>query len=106
MAARTALRPFASARYNTWGMDTSERPEPAETLRLLERNLTAVREAIRAAGARAGRPPGSTELLPVVKSVGAGTVALLHRLGVREVAEGTVQGAIEKSEALAGLDIR
>jgi len=76
----------------------------ALSLRVLEGNLEEVRGRILASCERAGRPPGSVSLLPVVKSVGPEVVGLLHRLGIRDVAEGTVQGALEKAERLSGLE--
>ncbi len=78
-----------------------------EAFRRLSVNLSEVNAGIAAACARAGRPPGSAALLPVVKSVGPEVVKCLHDGGIRDVAEGTVQGALEKRESLAGLpDLR
>ena len=77
--------------------------DPTETLRRLSENLSAVTAAISSACGRAGRPPGSAALLPVVKSVGPEVVKSLHALGIRDVAEGTVQGAHAKRAALSGV---
>ena len=85
-------------------MENAERRETPDALRAIERNLAEVRDLIRAACLRAGRPRDSVALLPVVKAVDAATAALLHRLGVRDLAEGTLQGATAKAEALAGLE--
>lgn len=83
-------------------MNALESPAPAEISRL-EENLAGVQAEIRAACARAGRDPGTVELLAVVKSVDPPVVRLLARRGVLDVGESTVQGANRKSSRLADL---
>jgi pyridoxal phosphate enzyme (YggS family) len=85
------------------GMDGVAEPAAPEIGRRLEENLALVRSEIEAACARGGRPAGSVKLLGVVKYTGAAVSKLLAERGLLDLAEGTVQGAIEKERALRGL---
>jgi pyridoxal phosphate enzyme (YggS family) len=68
--------------------------------------LAAVRDRIAGACADAGRAPGDVTLVVVTKTFPATDVALLHELGVRDVAENRHQEAVEKVAACAGLGLR
>jgi pyridoxal phosphate enzyme (YggS family) len=62
----------------------------------LARNLATVRERIKAALAKAGRPADSAKLVAVTKYVDAETVRALSQLGVACVCEARVQDAQKK----------
>jgi len=68
--------------------------------------LAQVRQRIGDACKNAGRDPGSVRLLPVSKTVAADTLRVAHAAGCHELGENKVQEALEKSEALADLDIK
>ncbi len=88
-------------------MKTVDEKNPSETLDRLKENLDQVEAQIQASCNRSGRNRSSVSLLPVVKYVGAEMVRLLYEAGIRDVAEGTVQGAVQKSALLDGLkDLR
>lgn len=70
----------------------------------LARNLALVRAEISRAEAQAGRPAGSVQLLPVTKFHPATDIALLHELGVTDVAENREQEARAKAAELS--DVR
>ena len=88
-------------------MEAGQAPGEEESLGILRKNLEHLEARITAACGRSSRPRDSVALLPVVKYVGPGTLRLLHRVGVRDAGEGTVQGALEKAGALTDLrDLR
>lgn len=66
----------------------------------LATRLTQVQAQIAAAAVAAGRDPKSVKLLPVTKFHPASDIALLHELGVTEVAENREQEARSKAESL------
>lgn len=63
-----------------------------------------VRERIRAAALRAGRPADSVRLLAATKTFGPEVIAAAAALGQREFGENYVQEALAKMQALAALD--
>ncbi len=67
--------------------------------------LEAVRERIRAAEARFGRPEGSVRLLAVSKTKPAQAVREAFQCGQHAFGENYAQELAEKAEALAGLDL-
>ena len=68
-------------------------------------NLAAVRAAMTAACARAGRDPDQVQLLPVSKTVDERRIRIAYATGLRAFGENKVQEARDKSEAMADLDI-
>lgn len=74
----------------------------------IAKKLDQLRAAVAAAEERAGRDPGSVDILPVTKFHPASDVAILAELGVGLVGENREQEARAKSEELsaAGVDIR
>ncbi len=66
----------------------------------LAANLDRVRDRMARAGAAAGRPEGSVQLLAVTKTFGAPVVAAAARLGQRRFGENYLQEAVAKMAAL------
>jgi hypothetical protein len=79
-------------------------PLPPDALRVLEANLSRLRERIGAAAQRVGRDPGQIAILPATKYVGAEVHRLLHRTGLHDFAENTVQAVEAKRRALVDLE--
>lgn len=69
----------------------------------LNHRLSNVRERIAAACARAGRPADAVRLVPVSKTVGPETTALLPALGCAELAENRPQALWAKAAAVPGV---
>lgn len=72
----------------------------------IERNICAVRSRIAAACARAGREPGSVDLLPVTKTVGDARIRFARAAGCRSFGENKVQEMQGKAERLTDLKAR
>lgn len=68
-------------------------------------NLDSVRARVAAACAAAGRQPEEVTLVVVTKYFPASDVRLLHRAGVRHVAENRHQEAVAKREMCSDLDL-
>lgn len=68
--------------------------------------LAAVRQRIEAAGVRAGREPGSVQLIVVTKTFPADDVRLLAELGVTDIGENRHQEAVDKHAKCADLGLR
>jgi pyridoxal phosphate enzyme (YggS family) len=66
-------------------------------------NVTAVRERIAAACARAGRDPAEVRLVAVTKYVDAALTRLVHEAGCLDLAESRPQAIWTKAAALAGV---
>src|SRR5262249_35884794 len=49
---------------------------------------------------RSGRPPSAVALLPVTKTIEAGSIRAAYELGLREFGENRVQELVEKADAL------
>jgi pyridoxal phosphate enzyme (YggS family) len=64
----------------------------------IEKNLTEVRERMRAAARKAGRNPEEIELVAVTKTVGIEETLALYDFGVRDFGENRLQPAREKIE--------
>ncbi len=71
----------------------------------ITRRLAAVRQRIRDAEARFGRPPGSVRLLAVSKTHPPARVREAYEAGQRAFGENYLQEALAKIEALAGLPL-
>ena len=74
--------------------------------RTIADNLAAVRLRVERAAARSGRPVSSIRLVAISKTFGPDHVRAAHAAGHRDFGENKVQEALEKREALAGLDLR
>lgn len=73
----------------------------------LRRNIESVRREIEVACERAGRDPADVDLLAVTKYVDNDMVRRLHRSGLRDVGESTVQETLRKRAELEDLpDLR
>jgi pyridoxal phosphate enzyme (YggS family) len=68
-------------------------------------NLDAIRRRVATATARAGRAPDSVTLLAVSKTFEADAVRLAAAAGQRHFGENRVQEGLEKTAALAGLNL-
>jgi pyridoxal phosphate enzyme (YggS family) len=71
----------------------------------ISENLSLVRQRLREAEQRAGRPEGSVGLVAVGKTWPATALEEAHRLGQRDFGENYLQEAIAKQEALSHLAI-
>ncbi len=71
----------------------------------LAQRLAEVRQRLRAAERRAGRPEGSVGLIAVGKTHPASALKAIYDLGQRDFGENYLQEAIAKQDELAGLDI-
>ncbi|OGH60850.1 MAG: YggS family pyridoxal phosphate enzyme [Candidatus Lindowbacteria bacterium RIFCSPLOWO2_12_FULL_62_27] len=69
-------------------------------------NIKRLRERIRAAAARAGRPPDGIACIAVAKGHPPAAVRVAVREGLAEIAENRVQEAVPKAAQLADLSIR
>lgn len=78
-------------------------PEQIITQEILENNLAAIKERIKAACERAGRNPDSVRLLPVSKTKGNVVLRMAYAAGVRDFGENKVQEAKQKAEELTDL---
>ncbi len=67
-------------------------------------HVAAVHEHIREAERKAGRVPGSVELLPVTKFHPASDIGILKELGFRKVGENREQEARAKAEQIDGVE--
>lgn len=67
--------------------------------------LSAVRERIQIAEQRFGREPGSVGLIAVSKRQAADKLVAAHMAGQQAFGESYLQEALDKQEALAGLDL-
>lgn len=67
-------------------------------------HLSAIDERIRNAELKAGRAPGSVELLPVTKYHPASDIEILKGLGIRKVGENREQEARAKAEHIDGVE--
>jgi pyridoxal phosphate enzyme (YggS family) len=74
-------------------------------MRSVAENLQAVRRRIAQAAAAAGRPGAAVALVAVSKTQPPERVREAHAAGQRAFGENYVQEAVEKMEALAGLDL-
>lgn len=72
----------------------------------IQTRLAQVQQRIEEACKKAGRDPGSVRLLPVSKTVSADILRIAHAAGCHELGENKVQEALEKSQALADLNIK
>jgi hypothetical protein len=79
---------------------------PDALLPRLERNARAVRAGVEEAARRSGRDPSGVTIVAAVKTVAAEVVALLPRVGIRDVGENRVQEAAAKVHALSDLGLR
>jgi len=79
-----------------------------ERLAELTANLAAVRAAIAASCAAAGRSPAEIQLIAVTKTFPVSDIMLLHQLGVADIGENKDQEAVPKVAACAaaGVDVR
>ena len=73
-------------------------------MRAIDDNLQAVRGRIARAAAAAGRDPGSVTLLAVTKTQPAALVEQALAAGQRAFGENYVQEAVEKMDALSGIE--
>jgi pyridoxal phosphate enzyme (YggS family) len=73
-------------------------------LEQIESNLRRLREQMARAAAGAGRAAGDVALMAVTKYVGPEIVRLLHKAGLRDFGENTVQQGCAKRQALADLE--
>jgi pyridoxal phosphate enzyme (YggS family) len=72
----------------------------------IQTRLAQVRQRIEMACKNLGRDPGGIRLLPVSKTVSPDIMRIAHAAGCREFGENKIQEALEKSQALADLDIK
>lgn len=84
-------------------MSTPLQPLSRDQLRA---NLAEVRARIDATCRAAGRDPSEVRLLPVSKTWPADILRDAHAIDIHEFGENKVQEALDKSEALADLDVR
>jgi pyridoxal phosphate enzyme (YggS family) len=81
-------------------------PTSEALLSILKRNLDSVRADLAEAARRSGRDPAAVTILAAGKTVAPGVLALLPRLGVRDIGENRVQEAEPKVRALSDLGLR
>jgi hypothetical protein len=67
---------------------------------IIENNLRAIRQRMADAALRAARRPEDVRLVAITKTVGIAEIAILHELGVKEMGENRVAGALPKIEKL------
>ena len=68
-------------------------------------NVSAVRERMAAACARAGRKPEDVRLVAITKSVGTAEILALHEAGVRDIGESRPQQLVQRAKELVEPDV-